>query len=190
MRSHKLAKSIFSSAELKKGLHFLIGIGCFYTLFYIIISSIDLYVLKAFSASAAHALLGVFGVPAQLILQGLAEPTILVGNVIAQINNLCAGDIEIALLFAIVLETWDRTWRQRIWGCIFGFLLIMIINPLRIAIVLAAGHYASWSTADLAHDLLFRVSLIIIIVLYYYVWYVHYETITKKIRKIVRRGKK
>lgn len=189
MRAHKI-KSTVRSAELKKGLHFLIGIGCFYTLFYIIISSIDLYALKAFSASAAHALLGVFGVPAQLVLQGLAEPTIIVGNVAAQINNLCAGDIEIALLFAILLATWDRTWRQRILGCVFGFLLIIVINPLRIATVLASGYYAGWATADIAHDVLFRVSLIIIIVLYYYVWYVHYDAITKKIHRILKRGKK
>lgn len=119
----------------------------------------------------------------------MAEPTILVSNVAAQINNLCVGDIAIALLLAIVLATWDRTWWQRIWGCIFGFVLILVVNPVRIAVVLAAGHYADWSTADLTHDVLFRVSLIIIIVLYYYVWYVHYETITKKIQKIRKRKK-
>ena len=166
----------------------MIGIGCFYTLFWIIISSIDLYALKAFSASAAHALLGVFGVPAQLIFG--VEPTILVGSISAQITNLCAGDMEIALLLAIVLATWDRTIRQRLWGCIFGFLLIIIVNPLRIATVLAAGHYADWAAANIAHDVLFRASLIIIIVLYYYIWYVYYERVTEKVRKILRRGKK
>ena len=174
--------------EFKKGLPFLIGIASFYTLFWLLLSSVDLYALKAFTASAAHVLLGLIGVPAQLVF-GL-EPTIIINSISAQITNLCAGDVEIALLMAIILATWDRTWRQRAFGCIFGLLLIFIVNPIRITIVLGTGYYGNWGIANFAHDVLFRISLLIIIVLYYYIWYVKYESINTKLKKIVKKVRK
>ncbi|MFH0986542.1 MAG: exosortase/archaeosortase family protein [Candidatus Micrarchaeota archaeon] len=175
----KKAKS--AGTELEKGLKFLLGIGAFYTLFWLVLSSLDLYALKSGIARAAGWLLSVLGVPYTLSFG--AEPSILVGNVSAQITNLCAGDIEIALLMAIILATWDRTLRQKLWGCVFGFFTILILNPLRIAIVLAVGHYNSWQWADFAHSVLFRAMLLFIIIVYYFVWYVKYESVRKWILK-------
>jgi exosortase/archaeosortase family protein len=176
MRNH----STNLKTELNKGLKFLIGITAFYTFFWLVISNINLYALKTATASATNSLLNFFGVPTQLLF--LEEPTIVVGSVSAQISNLCAGDLEIALLLAIVLATWDRSLRKRAWGCLFGLLLILVVNPLRIFAVLAVGYYGNWSWADLTHDVLFRLMLIIIIVVYYFLWYVKYD----KIKKLAR----
>jgi exosortase/archaeosortase family protein len=167
-------------AELTKGLKFLIGITAFYTLFWLLLSSVDLYPLKAATASASNSLLNLAGVSSQLYFG--AEPTIIVKGVSAQITNLCAGDLEIALLLAIVLATWDRSWRKRLWGCLFGLALILIANPLRIFTVLAVGYYSNWTWADFTHNFLFRLMLIIIIVLYYFLWYVKYD----KIKRLAR----
>lgn len=150
----------------------MIGIAGFYTFFWVLLSAASI-VLKTHAASAAHWLLSLFGVPAQLVF--LQEPTIIVGNVYAQINSLCAGDIEIALLLAIILASWDRTWRQRFIGCIFGILTVLIVNPIRIAVVLGAGHAYGWELADFAHDILFRASLFLIIVGFYFIWYTQYD---------------
>lgn len=124
-------------------------------------------------------------VPAELITN-VVEPSIIVGNVTAQITNLCAGDLEIILLTAIIISTFDRTIRRRIIGIIIGILLILLTNPIRIAIVLAFGHYTSWVWANFTHDILFRLTLIFIIVIYYYLWYVKYD----KIRKLFVKNKK
>ena len=176
------SRGINLKSELIKGLKFLIGITAFYTLFWLVISSLDLYPLKAAIATASNALLNLFGVPSQLLF--LSEPMIVVANVYAQIGNLCAGDIEIALLLAIILATWDRSWRSRFWGAFFGLLLIAMANPVRIFTVLAVGYYTNWAWADFTHDVLFRLMLIIIIVVYYFLWYVEYDEIRKKFKRV------
>lgn len=182
--------SFFSAnmnAHIKTGLKFLIGIGAFYTLFWIIISSVDLYFLKTFIAGISNWLLQIFGVPAQLFFGAGMDPSIIIEPVTAQITNLCAGDIEIAMLFAIILATWDRTWRKRFWGCVFGFITIMILNPLRVFAVLSVGHYSSWVWADFTHDILFRLTLLIVIVVYYFIWYVKYDSIRNAIQRCVEK---
>jgi len=184
--------SLFSAnmnAHVKTGLKFLIGIGAFYTLFWIIISSLALYFLKSFIAGTSNWLLQILGVPAQLFFGAGMDPSIIVGLVTAQITNLCAGDFEIILLFAIILATWDRTWRKRFWGCVFGFITIMILNPLRVFTVLAVGHYSSWVWADFTHDILFRLMLLIVIVVYYFIWYVKYDIVSENIKSLINKVK-
>lgn len=164
--------------QIKSGAKFIISIGAFYTLFWIIISSLDLYTLKAFISCLSQGLLSVFGVPSiAAVIAG--EPSITVGSVTAQITNLCAGDLEIALLAAIILSTFDRPLRKRLWGVFFGLILIFIANPLRIATVLAVGHYTNWVWANFTHDFLFRLMLLIIIFVYYFIWYVKYDNISR-----------
>jgi len=137
--------------------------------------------LKKATAIAAYKMLELIGVKAGLVLT--AEPSITVGKVTAQITNLCAGDLEIALITAIILSTFDRTWKNRAWGVLFAWLLILIINPLRIFAVLAVGYYTSWQWADFTHDVLFRLTLLVVIVFYYFIWYVKNEKIKKKVLK-------
>jgi exosortase/archaeosortase family protein len=176
-----------AAEELRKGLIFLIGIAAFYTLFWLLISSLNLAPLKSFVAVTSNGLLNIAGVPTQLVY--CAEPTIIVDGINAQIGNLCAGDVEIALLLAIVLATWDRTWRQRFWGCVFGFLTIMVLNPLRIFAVLAVGFWTSWRWADFTHDVLFRLMLLAVIFGYYYIWYVKYDFFTNTFKSVYPKHK-
>ena len=151
-----------------------------FSFFWLLISSINLYALKSLTASASSTLLTAFGVPNALSFG--VEPAITVKNVSAQITNLCAGDIEIALLAAIVLSTFDRPLRRRLWGVAFGVLTILIVNPIRISTVLATGYYTNWQWADFTHDILFRLTLLVIIVGYYFVWYVKYDSIKKRLK--------
>jgi exosortase/archaeosortase family protein len=129
-------------------------------------------------------MLGASGVPSTLVYA--EEPMIIIGEVGAEINNLCAGDIEIALLLAIILATVDRSWKRRIIGAAAGLLLITIVNPVRIFVVLYAGHAAGWGIADITHDILFRAMLILIIVVYYFLWYVKYDWFSDKLSKLWR----
>ena len=86
----------------------------------------------------------------------------------AEINDLCAGAIELAVLFGIVMASRDKTVKQRTLGVAGGFVAFLVFNPLRIAVTLSA--VGSWAL-PLLHDVLFRISLLIIIVGYYAIWY-------------------
>jgi len=143
----------------------------------VLLSYIDLYFLKEFNAQIVTFLLNFFGFNAQLQL--LAEPTIIIAGINAQITNLCAGDLEIALITAIVLATWDRSWKNRAYGILGGWLAILILNPLRIFTVLVAGAVFNWGFSEFVHDFLFRIMLLLIIAVYYYIWYVRYDDVKK-----------
>ncbi len=93
----------------------------------------------------------------------------------AEINDLCAGAIELAILFGIVMASRDKTVRQRILGVLAGFAVFLVFNPLRIALTLSA--VGSW-VMPLLHDVLFRLSLLIVIVGFYAVW--SYATPSKR----------
>ena len=176
MLDHKLI-----TKQIKTALIFILSIGAFYTLFWLIIQAIDLYLLKKATAITANALLQLFAVPS--VLDFGLEPSIIIGKVTAQITNLCAGDLEIALITAIILATWDRTIRNRIIGILIAWLLILILNPIRIFIVLLIGYYSSWQWANFTHDVLFRLTLLAVIVFYYFIWYVKYDWVKKKVKK-------
>jgi exosortase/archaeosortase family protein len=180
MRRHKTTKREIKT-QLALAFRFILSIMAFYILFWLIMTSVDLTPLKTMTANAANALLNAAGVPSNVAFNG--EPSIIVGNVTAQITNLCAGDLEIALLTAIILSTSDRSLRRRLIGVTGGLITILILNPLRIFIVLATGYYSSWQWADFTHDVLFRATLLTVIVAYYFAWYVRYDAIAKLIKR-------
>ncbi len=157
------------SEQARKGLWFLIGIAGFYTLFWVIFKLAE-GIIKKYVAVTSWVLLSMVKVKAELLFS--QNPVIAVSGVNAEINSLCSGVFEIALIMAIVMASWDRSWKQRITGALGGALFVLLVNPLRIMIVLAVGHYLSWKAADLTHDILFRLSLLLIIIGYYYWWYV------------------
>ena len=139
--------------------------------------------MKAFAAYSARGMLLLSGVPTRLLFS--SNPTIIVGNLHAEIGNLCAGDIEIILLSAAVLSTFDRSIKNRIAGVVFGVMTIMLLNPVRIFTVLIIGDKLGWRTADFTHDILFRLMLIIVLVGYYFIWYVKSEDIMEFVKKNV-----
>jgi len=172
---------MINTDDIKRGFLFIVGITGFYIFFSVILSYIDLYFLKEFNAQIVTFLLNFFGLNAELQL--LTEPTIIISGIRAQINNLCAGDLEIALITSIILATWDRSWKRRAYGILGGLVAILILNPLRIFIVLVAGAVFNWGVSEFVHDFLFRIMLLLIIAVYYYIWYVRYDDVKKWIKK-------
>ncbi|MFW5902276.1 MAG: exosortase/archaeosortase family protein [archaeon] len=87
-----------------------------------------------------------------------------------------------ALLPAIILSTFDRSLRKRIMGVISGILLIVLINPLRIFVVMWTGTRFGWGVAEFMHSFTFRLTLILIILGFYYIWYLKYEEASNALR--------
>ena len=137
----------------------------------------SLYPLKAFSALAASGVLSTIGLNNTIVINP-DNPLIVVGKLRAGINDLCAGDVEIAVLTAALASTFDRKKSTRIKGIIAGLTVIVIANPLRIAIVIWSAHSQGLATADFVHNVLFRITLFATIAGYYAIWY--YVTGRKK----------
>lgn len=86
----------------------------------------------------------------------------------AEINFLCGGAVELAVLLAFIAASRDRSIKQRVLGMFFGAIVLFIFNPVRIALTLllyGSQHFV------LAHDVLFRISIVLVIVGAYGAWY-------------------
>ncbi len=134
--------------------------------------------LKNFTAWASSGLLELSGI-SNSVLYGQVPVISLSGvqAVKASIVDLCVGDIELALLPAIILSTFDRSIRKRIIGTVVGIAMIVLVNPLRIFLVLGSGKWFGWRAAEFIHSFTFRLILILIILGFYYIWYLEYDRI-------------
>ncbi|MFH1779650.1 MAG: exosortase/archaeosortase family protein [Candidatus Micrarchaeota archaeon] len=91
----------------------------------------------------------------------------------AEINEVCSGGIEIIVLFGIIFASFEKTWKERMNGFLIGLILLIALNFFRIVATL---HFLS----EFMHSFLFRITLIIAIVGYYWYWF--YEpTVFKRV---------
>jgi len=87
------------------------------------------------------------------------------------ISQLCSGDVEIALLASLLIATFEVLFIWRLLGALIGSALIILMNPLRIAITLAITNGSGMEAGDAYHSIIFRLFLFVLLVLYYFAWY-------------------
>ncbi len=136
---------------------------------YFALSQTDL--LQQYAAYSATPVLN--GLGAQASVAPGAVPQIVGANdgnqFTAEILPLCGGALELAVLWGLVAATRDRTLRQRAFGIAVGTIVLLAFNPLRIALSLKL--YGSPNFV-LAHDVLFRISIVIVLIGSYAAWYI------------------
>lgn len=89
-----------------------------------------------------------------------------------QIISLCSGVLEISVLAGIISASMDVSFKNRLKGFALSIFFVEIINVSRIVLsILAMGS----DTFVFFHDFLFRLTLIIGVVLFYFFWYVLVE---------------
>lgn len=103
----------------------------------------------------------------------------------AAVIDLCVGDIELALLPAIILSTFDRSLLKRVVGSVAGVFLIVLINPIRIFTVMWIGSNFGWGLGELTHTFTFRLVLLLIILGFYYIWYLKYDDISNGMKRFI-----
>ena len=86
----------------------------------------------------------------------------------AEINDLCSGRLELAVMAGLVFASRDKPVAERIKGIFLGALVLLAFNPLRIFLTLSA---IGTPFLVLVHDVLFRISLVIVLVTFYALWY-------------------
>lgn len=160
------------------GLRFILGIGIIGFIIYLLLSFFmeSLQIMTAFASSILLNLLG--------IVSTANGDVINFADMQARIIPLCVGDIEIAILIGAILSTEDRKIRDRILGSISAFFFILLINPIRIALTLSSWVWFGFPTVEFIHSILFRITLVIIIIGFYVAWYL-WEPMKRGIAKLV-----
>ncbi len=124
-------------------------------------------ILHQIAAQLSQFLLSLLG-KAAIITSQNGVPHLIMYNLDAEINNLCSGGLELALLIGFIAASRDKTVKQRIKGIVAGLLFFILFNASRIAFTMNSFG-TPWF--EPLHEALFRVVLIIGLVTYYTIWY-------------------
>jgi|GEM_PF-1285836 len=126
--------------------------------------------LGAWHAQAASSVLAVFG--SESAVQGNDLSVDVQGEPVHfQVSQLCSGDVEIFLLVALLLASFDIALFWRLAGALAGIATILLVNPLRIAVTIIITQGSGLEAGDVVHSIIFRLFLFLLLVSYYFAWY-------------------
>lgn len=173
--------SLNTHSELFKGIRFLAVLSVVGAMSYAVLSFF-MNPLQWTTAVLSSWVLALLGIGSQAVM---GSPPLLLGvfSMPVGIVPLCVGDIEIAVLLGGIAATEDRTTTERAWGMLAGILFVLLINPFRIGLTLAAGVWWGVQAMEFFHSLLFRITLLVVIVGFYTVWYLGLPTLKRKFKK-------
>jgi exosortase/archaeosortase family protein len=124
------------------------------------------------TAQIALWVFGFIGLTGSVLMQ---EPPVIMLNTVPPLNIaitfLCTGLIEAAAIFAAIAASLGIEWRKRVIGIICAMVFVFLFNQLRILLSVMAIIGGGMQFAELAHDVLFRVTLFITIAVIYAVWF-------------------
>ena len=162
--------------QIVKGARFIAITICLIIVFYYALSPIG-SALAGFTAEASRIALKAINIES-VIEWANNEPHLIGKGFDALLSEACWGRLEIAVLAATIIASEDRSIRKRLAGIALGIALVIgLFNPMRIALSIA-------SQSELVHDVLFRFTLLAVLVGYYAVWYLalstkHFNSLSK-----------
>ncbi|MEW6295800.1 MAG: exosortase/archaeosortase family protein [Candidatus Diapherotrites archaeon] len=145
-------------------------------LFYLILLALSYFLvplglLEETIASHTNYFLGLAGIKGEVIKAVNESPAgIEFQKFNVEINYLCTGLLELTVLLAAIIATPYISSRKKIFGVMGAIIVSYIFNLARIVFTITAISSYSIKTAELTHDVLFRISLFIIVAGYYFVW--------------------
>ena len=157
--------------ELVKNLKFLAFWACLFILIYYgTVLAFGWGSIEGFTAQSSQKILSAMGQKASLELAGEFPILGIAGKEIA-ISELCTGWLETAVLISAVLASIGIAWRKRIYGAIGALAFGFAFNQLRIVVSTMQLLSTDLQTAELTHDIFFRLSLLVVIAGFYYWWF-------------------
>ncbi|MBS3070064.1 exosortase/archaeosortase family protein [Candidatus Micrarchaeota archaeon] len=158
--------------DLTKAIRFTAFFGVLFALAFAVLQYTPLAKGLGFAAAvSSQSVLSLAGVQTQIAMLENGNYALEGKDFIAELNEACAALVEIAVLFAIVFASFEKSVRERAKGFVAGAALLLVLNPIRIA--------ASVIFIDpLVHDILFRITLIITIIGFYAFW--HYGPLARR----------
>jgi len=145
-------------------------------LFYLILLALSYFLvplplLEETIASNSNYFLGLAGIKGQVIKAVNESPAgIEFQKFSIEINYLCTGLLELTVLLAAIIATPMISARKKFFGAIGAIIVSYAFNLARIVFTIIAINSYSIKTAELTHDVLFRISLFAIVAGYYFVW--------------------
>ena len=88
-----------------------------------------------------------------------------------EISELCTGLLETLMLAVAILASFGISWKKRIYGAIGAVIFGFAFNQFRIFVSVMQILNTDALTAELTHDVFFRLSILIVIAGYYYFWF-------------------
>ena len=158
----QVAKQSAKQAALKAGEFFIFTLLYAVPLYLIFSSTTFLHEL---AARTSQVFLSLLGKTATLSFNGV--PFLHLSGLDVEINNLCAGGLELALLTGFIFASRDRSKAHRAKGIAAGFFFFTAFNAARIAFTINAFG-TPWF--EPLHEALFRAVLIIGLVTFYAIW--------------------
>ena len=155
------------AGKAAKFLLLLIGFYIILTLFFRFVFSIQL--IELWTAQITLKIFETLGYSGKIIAQTPVQ--IVFPFITVLITELCTGLLEFSIVASAVLATTEVSWKKRIIGFIGAGIVTILFNFARISFVLLAFINSGIQQAELAHDLLFRISLLFVIVGYYALWF-------------------
>lgn len=119
--------------------------------------------MRGLAAGNSASVLRLFGVPADAYSVG-GEQFLRTPSLSASIVELCSGRLELAVLLGVILASRDRSLRNRLIGCLGALIFVLLLTPVRIALTVQFF-------SPLLHEVVFRLSILVLIVGYYALWY-------------------
>ena len=143
-------------ALLREGILFLASFGVVGGILYLLLRPFEIF-LQTLLSMHAQRVLELIGtrVISQTPIRFWAE------NHLIEISPLCAGLLEMILLAAAILAKRDVSVRKKIKGIAFGIIALYVFNMLRIVFTVQQIVHTPISFAELTHDVLFRLILIV-----------------------------
>ena len=136
-----------------------------------VVSLVPLQWFEQFYASGTLAILSLFGMRGEVVLQ---EPVLLklsVFSIPIGFSYLCTGILELSLVWSAVLASFGIGIRERILGVAAGTAGLVIFNFLRIVASILVIYYFGLDAGSFSHDVLFRAFLFLTVAGFYYAWF-------------------
>jgi len=172
----KWFKGISKEDAIKGGKFLVYFILVFAVLFLVFGFLVSLKWIEEIVAIGANFFLGLFGLNGAI--NSGAEPIMIAfPNFFVQISYLCTGLFEMTLLIAAIIATLGIKWKKKLVGAIGAVIGIYFFNLFRIITTIIAIDKLELNAAEAIHDVLFRLSLLVVVAGFYFVWY---EWATKK----------
>jgi exosortase/archaeosortase family protein len=166
----KIEEQVKSNPK-KQFIYFVLG----FVLFYLILSEIVYAFPKGFFENfvgvQVNFLLNLIGIKTQIIVGESFDIHLIESGKLVIVSWLCTGILEMIILISTMIVTFGVRAKEKIIGIILALILGHFFNLLRILITIQIIITQNAQTFEFAHDLLFRATLFLYIVIIYALWF-------------------
>lgn len=137
----------------------------------ILFSFIPIEIFENFFAYLSLFFLNILGIGGKIV-QG--EPVLILlhnYDFPIAITYLCTGLLEMLILASVIIASFGVGAKEKILGIIAALVAIVIFNTFRIVATVLMILNLDLQTAELSHNILFRIFLFLVIAGFYFVWF-------------------